>query len=113
MDGFENLLEAEWVSVQRFVRFRMTSKKAWIISITRNKCNDYFRKKATQHEIPIDELTEKELSYGRHGISVVNMVRETLSLLGDRDKQILYLFDIHKNKFFQNHLHYTLINRYY
>ena len=92
MDGFENLLEAEWVSVQRFVRFRMTSKKAWIISITRNKCNDYFRKKATQHEIPIDELTEKELSYGRHGISVVNMVRETLSLLGDRDKQILYLY---------------------
>ena len=31
-------------------------------------------------------------SYGRHGISVVNMVRETLSLLGDRDKQILYLY---------------------
>jgi len=40
VDGFENLLEAEWVSVQRFVRFRMTSKKAWIISITRNKGND-------------------------------------------------------------------------
>ena len=92
MDEFENLLETERVFVQRFVRFRMTSKveaddilqevyltayqkfsqlknkdafKAWIISIARNKCNDYFRKKATQHEIPIDELTEKELSYSR------------------------------------------------
>ena len=115
----ERLLEAERVSVERFVRFRMSSKadaddvlqeifltayqkfpqlknkdsfKAWIISIARNKCNDYFRKKATQYEIPIDELTEKELSDGRHGVSVVNTVRETLSLLGDKDKQILYLY---------------------
>ena len=119
MDEFERLLEAERVSVERFVRFRMSSKadaddvlqeifltayqkfpqlknkdsfKAWIISIARNKCNDYFRKKATQYEIPIDELTEKELSDGRHGVSVDNTVRETLSLLGDKDKQILYLY---------------------
>lgn len=67
MDEFERLLEAERVSVERFVRFRMSSKadaddvlqeifltacqkfpqlknkdlfKAWIISIARNKCND-------------------------------------------------------------------------
>ena len=86
MDKFENLLEAERISVERFVRFRISSKadaddvlqdifltayqkfpqlkkmdafKAWIISIARNKCNDYFRKKATQYEIPIDELNEK------------------------------------------------------
>ena len=120
MDKFESLLESERVSIERFVRFRISSKadaddilqevfltayqkfpraeeirgafKAWIISIARNKCNDYFRKKATQYEIPIDDLTEKELSDGRNGISVVNIVRETLSLLGDRDKQILYLY---------------------
>ena len=119
MDEFVNLLEAERVSVERFVRFQISLKsdaddvlqevfltayqkfpqlknknafKAWIISIARNKCNDYFRKKATQYEIPIDELTEKELSDGRHGVSVVNTVRETLSLLGDKDKQILYLY---------------------
>ena len=73
MDDFENLLEAERVSVERFVRYRMNVKadaddvlqevfltayqkfpqlrnkdsfKAWIISIARNKCNDYFRAKA-------------------------------------------------------------------
>lgn len=119
MDEFENLLEAERVSVERFVRFRLSSKadaddvlqevfltayqkfpqlknkdsfKAWIISIARNKCNDYFRKKATQFDIPIDELTEKELSNGRHGISVVTTVRETIDLLGDKDKHILYLY---------------------
>lgn len=69
MDEFEKMLEAERVPVERFVRFRLNSKadaddvlqevfltayqkfhqlknkdafKAWIISIARNKCNDYF-----------------------------------------------------------------------
>lgn len=119
MESFEKLLNAERVSVERFVRFRLISKadaddtlqeiyltayqkfhqlqnkdafKAWIISIARNKCNDYFRKKATQFDIPIDKLTEKGLSVGRCGISEVYTVREVLDLLGDKDKQILYLY---------------------
>lgn len=119
MDVFEQLLEAERVSVERFVRFRMNSKadaddvlqdvyltayqkfsqlknkdsfKAWMIRIARNKCNDYFRKKATPYEIPMDEITEKELSDSRHGVSVVTTVREILNLLSDKDKQILYLY---------------------
>ena len=119
MDEFEELLEAERLSVDRFVRFRMNTKadaddvlqevfltayqkfpqlknkdsfKAWIISIARNKCNDSFRRKANQFEIPIDDLTEKELSDSRHGVSEIYTVRETLSLLGDKDKQILYLY---------------------
>lgn len=119
MDDFEKLLDAERASVERFVRFRLSSKadaddvlqevyftayrkfsqlknknsfKAWIISIARNKCNDYFRRKAAQFEIPIDELTEKELSGSRHGVSEIYIVRDTFNLLGDRDKQILYLY---------------------
>lgn len=82
---FEKLLEAERVSIERFVRFRLNfqadaddvlqevyltayqkfpqlnkkdSFKAWIISIARNKCTDYFRKKAIQYEILIDEISE-------------------------------------------------------
>lgn len=116
---FEKLLEAERVPVERFVRFRLDFKadaddllqevyltayqnfsqlknkdsfKAWLLTIARNKCNDYFRQKATALEIPIDEITEKEISQGRHGISVVTTVRETVDLLGDKDKQILYLY---------------------
>lgn len=79
---FEKLLEAERVSVERFVRFRLNfqadaddvlqevyltayqkfpqlnKKDSWIISIARNKCTDYFRKKAIQYKIPIDEISE-------------------------------------------------------
>lgn len=119
MDEFEKLLDAERVSLERFVRFRLNFKtdandvlqeiyltayrkysqlkktqsfRAWIIEIARNKCNDYFRKKAIQFEIPVDELNETELSDGRHGVSEVYTVREILGLLGDKDKQILYLY---------------------
>lgn len=119
MDEFERLLEDDYRSVERYVRFRLVSKtdaedvlqeiymtawqkfdqlkkkdsfKSWIISIARNKCNDYFRKKAKQLEIPIGIITEKEFSYSRFGISEISVVKDTLDLLGDRDKQILYLY---------------------
>lgn len=119
MDEFEKLLADVSSGVERFVRYRLPSQtdaddvlqevylsayrkfpqlknkdafKPWIISITRNKCNDYFRAKAAQMEISIEELSQQELSAGRLGISVVHTVRETLDRLGDKDKQILYLY---------------------
>lgn len=119
VDEFEKLLEAERISVERFVRFRIYSKydaddliqeifltackkfrglknrasfKAWIISIARNKCNDYFRKKARQCEIPTAEMTEHKIFDSRHGVVEIDTVRETLSQLADKDKQILYLY---------------------
>lgn len=119
MDEFEKLLCDVSSGVERFVRYRLPSQtdaddvlqevylsayrnfsglknkdafKPWIISIARNKCNDYFRAKAAQMEISIEELSQQELSAGRLGISVVHTVRETLDRLGDKDKQILYLY---------------------
>ena len=119
MDEFEKLLRDVSSGVERFVRYRLPSQadaddvlqevylsayrnfsglknkdafKSWIISIARNKCNDYFRAKAAQMEISIEELSQQELSTGRLGISVVHTVRETLDRLGDKDKQILYLY---------------------
>ena len=119
MDEFEKLLAEVSSGVERFVRYRLPSQtdaddvlqevylsayrnfpglkykdafKTWIISIARNKCNDYFRAKAAQMEISIEELSQQELSAGRLGISVVHTVRETLDRLGDKDKQILYLY---------------------
>ena len=119
MDDFEKLLESESLPLERYIKYRIGSKadaddilqevlltaylkfsqlkskesfKPWLISIARNKCNDYYRKKAAQLEIPIDELTESAFSSGRYGVSTVSVVRETLGLLGDKDKQILYLY---------------------
>ena len=119
MDEFEKLLADVTSGVERFVRYRLPSQtdaddvlqevylsayrnfpglknkesfKSWIISIARNKCNDYFRAKAAQMEISIEELSQQELSTGRLGISVVHTVRETLDRLGNKDKQILYLY---------------------
>ena len=119
MDEFEKLLAEVSSGMERFVRYRLPSQtdaddvlqevylsayrkfpqlknkdafKTWIISIARNKCNDYFRAKAAQMEISIEELSQQELSAGRLGISVVHTVRETLDRLGDKDKQILYFY---------------------
>lgn len=119
MEEFERMLDRARISVERFVRYRLPSQsdaddvlqeiylsayqkfsqlknkdsfKPWILSIARNQCNDYFRAKAARMEISMEELSEKELSVGRRGISVVHTVRETLELLGDKDKQILYLY---------------------
>ena len=119
MEDFEILLASEQPSLERFVRYRISEPadaddilqetylsayqkfpqlknrdafKAWALAIARNKCHDYFRRKASQMEISIEELSQQELSTGRHGISVVHTVQETLERLGDKDKQILYLY---------------------
>lgn len=119
MDEFEKLLYENRGALERFVKFRLPSAfdaddvlqevyiaahekfgtltdktmfKAWIIGIARHKCNDYFRKRAKAMEIPIDEVSESALSCGRMGITETNTVRETLSTLASRDKEILYLY---------------------
>lgn len=116
---FEQLLSEHRMAVERYVRFRLSSRsdaddvlqeiyltayrhftqlkntdafKAWLISIARSKCNDYFRTKAAQLEIPVEHLINRILAVSRHGLTEQSIVRETLNLLGDKDKQILYLF---------------------
>lgn len=66
--------------------------KAWLLGIARHKCNDYFRKKAKLLEIPLDEVSENRLCYGGCGISEIPAAKETLNRLGNKEKQILYLY---------------------
>ena len=115
---FEELLSKEMLAIERFVKYRISNPhdaedvlqevclaafrgfdglkdpdlfKAWIVGIARHKCNDYFRAKAKSLEIPIDALNDSAYFYGPLGATVSSAVSETLELLGDREKQILYL----------------------
>lgn len=122
MEHFEKLLDMNRCAVERFVKFRICSAadaddvlqeiyltayqkfgqlkkvssfKPWIISIARNKCNDYFRGKAACLEIPFDAVIVRELSDSRHGVAEVDIyqpVSDILNLLNDKDRQILNLY---------------------
>lgn len=121
MTEFEILLNECKNAVDRFVWFKLSSKadaddvlqdtylttfqkfdtladkshfKAWIISITRNKCNDYYRRKAKSVDVSIDELTEQPLTASRYGYVEQHDVYDTLESLSENDKQIINLFYI-------------------
>jgi len=121
---FENLYLSCKSALERFVYYKLPSKsdgddilqevaisafknmteinnpdsfKPWILKIAANKCNDFYRSLAKRHEIPLDEITENVVSKSRYGISDTQVVRETLSNLADKDKQILFLYYF-KNK---------------
>lgn len=118
MNEFEVLLNLHRTAIERFVRYRISvhedaedilqnvyiaayekfdqlktpaSFKAWVLAIARNQCHDYFRIQAKRMEIPIDEVSEDILSYGRSGKTSVSIVSDTIERLGPRDKQIIYL----------------------
>lgn len=118
MDQFEALLSKHRAAIERFVRFRIPisedaedilqnvyitayqkfgqlknpdSFKAWMLAIARNQCSDYFRVQAKRMEISLEDVAESALSYGRHGRTAISVVSDTLELLGDHDRQILYL----------------------
>ena len=119
MSEFEKLLNDNITVVDRFIKFKVRDKydaddilqetclsayekfyslkdknnfKSWLLSIARNKCTDFFRKKATELSIPLDSLTESRLTYSLHGIRETCVVSETISKLKDNDKEILYLY---------------------
>ncbi|MBP3351821.1 MAG: sigma-70 family RNA polymerase sigma factor [Lachnospiraceae bacterium] len=119
MSLFEQLLKEYGVCAERFVKFKISIKadaedvlqevytlayqnfeqlknkesfKFWLLSIARNKCNDYFRKQAVRLEVPIEALEEKQFTDSRYGVAEVSVVQETLEKLGDKDRQILYLY---------------------
>ena len=118
MDEFEHLLNQNKLAFERFVKFRISnlsdaedilqdvyftayknweqlkekqSFKAWVVSIARHKCNDYYRKQAKFSEVPIDNLVETELLQTRLGYAEAPFIEDILDSLSDKDKQILHL----------------------
>lgn len=119
MEAFEALLNEQEIALQRFVHFKISdwhaaedvlqetraaaasgwpnlknreAFKGWLLGIARNKCADYYRRKAKQLDIPLEALECKAVGSGLYGRSERNAVLETLELLGDTDKRLLYLY---------------------
>ena len=66
--------------------------KAWVLRIAQNKCADWFRQQAQRMELPLEQAAEQRLCAGRLGPRSGTAVSETLERLGDKEKQILYLY---------------------
>ncbi len=66
--------------------------KGWLVSIARNKLNDYLREKARRMDIPVENITDLSVGASLSGRTVMPAVSDTLEKLGEKDKQILYLY---------------------
>ncbi len=131
---FEQLLARYGPAAERFVRYRISSLSdgddvlqevyftayrnfpalrdkaafhGWLLGIARNKCREYFRRKANTMEVPMEffsgEPPEDCFGYGRFGAVpagrargtvevLADGVRDTMEGLAEGDRRILYLY---------------------
>ncbi len=119
MKEFERLLQENFAPLQRFVNFKINNKhdaediiqdvclvatqrfntlkskesfKPWLIGIAINKCKDYYRKKDKYSYIPFDSLSESTLISGKYGLVEKSDTRETIDLLGEKEREMIYLY---------------------
>lgn len=119
MEHFEAKLAEVYTVVDRYVKYRLngipdaedlvqeicltayrkydqlqdkSAFKSWILSIARNRCNDYFRKNLKVQTVPIEEVPESYLIYSRGGLTVHAAVEDTMAELRNQDREILNLF---------------------
>ena len=117
MDSFETLLELHRGPIERFVRWRTSSRedaedilqetfltafrrfdqlrdrnsfKAWMLAIARNKCADHLR--GRREELPLEEVPESALVQSRYGLREESPVGETLEALSERNREVLLLY---------------------
>ena len=115
MKSFEELLAEHRGAVERYVKFKLPSEadtddviqevcvtafqkfgqlkdrdafKSWLIAIARNRCSDWYRRRAKHPEISLESVTEP--SCGMYGPG--NAVLDTLEALPERERQILRLY---------------------
>ena len=87
----EDLLQEVYLSAfQRFDTLKNKAQfKAWIISIARNKCNDYYRKSAKTAELINYDIELASLPANRLGIARDLEIYDTLNRLNETDGKIL------------------------
>ncbi len=117
MDEFETLLAKNRSAAERYVRYHISSAedaddvlqetyitafrrfdrlkskesfKAWLISIAKNKCIDYYRK--IRDEVNIEDVAGTELVQSRFGLIEQSAVMDTIDELKGNDREILLLY---------------------
>ena len=116
-DEFEILLEENRSAAERYVRYRINSAadaddvlqetyiaaflgferlrnrasfKAWLISIAKNKCTDYYRKR--RNEAVPEAITGSVPALSRFGLTRQSAVIDTIDRLGKNDREVLMLY---------------------
>ena len=118
MTEFEKLISEHLSAVERFINYKINNKedaqdilqevllgafrnfgqlkntksfRPWLIGIARNNCNAYFRKKARNPELSVDELNENLFSYTQFGFNENSMFNDIFITLNKKDQEILNL----------------------
>lgn len=68
------------------------SFKPWLLRILANKCNDFYRSRIAQQELPLEDFSKTQMIQSRFGLTVSENVQDTLTQLGSNDEKILRLF---------------------
>ena len=93
IDGDDIIQEIALTAWSRRESVRSTGAfKAWLLRIATNKCNDFYRKRVTQSELPLEPENSIILHHSRYGLTTTEAVQKTFKQLGERDAQILRLF---------------------
>ena len=87
----EDILQETYVrAFRRFESLNSESSfRSWLISIARNKVNDYYRKKAETDEVPYDDGIIQYVDVNR---SVNTAVSDAMKQLDDSDRELLHLY---------------------
>jgi RNA polymerase sigma factor (sigma-70 family) len=72
------------------------SFKPWLMQIAANQIREFYRRRASSSEQPLDELPESALVQTRYGITVRDAVSDTLDNLDSRDAELLRMFYEHE-----------------
>lgn len=116
MKAFEELLKEYGKSAETYVKYKVSVKedaedilqetyvqafnslsslkneesfRPWLISIARNKVNDYYRRKAEVTEVPFDDAAIQYVTLNR---PVNTSVSDTMKKLSDEERELLHLY---------------------
>ena len=82
------------VYLQAFKSFKTLNReesfKPWLISIARNKVNDYYRKSLSHQEVSLEKVQQSFVSINRT-FTLEDKVKESLVLLSKEEQQILHM----------------------